>query len=136
MAEPQETNQGKRAPLLDLDALFDRATIIIDGTEYELRNQKEFSIFDFRRMGSGWNAFVGILNEEPSDEQEPQLRRAEQFFDDTCRKVLVAPDELHSSLTTLRRQRIVEAFFGQALVETKAAEATVETTPKTSTGEG
>lgn len=99
---------GKRIPLLDLDTLAARATVTIDGSEYELRNAGELSLLEFHRFARKAEEVDGILAKD--DDGEELALRLTELLDELCRLILEAPDEVHRRLKDVLRLRIVQAF--------------------------
>jgi hypothetical protein len=122
--------------ILDLTTLYERDTIRIDGTPYELRSPAEFTILEYLRIGKRGQALQALQGKfgEITEDEVAQLSSA---LDEACRLVLIAPDEVHAKLRDHHRQAIIGAFT-DAAAEARGAEAAPEAQPAAtspSTGE-
>lgn len=104
MAEPQD-------PILKLDTLVERRTVMIDGASYGLVNSGELSILDFHRIGYQGRNVENLMaqQEDLNDEQVEAVRR---LLDSMCKVLLLAPVEIHARLSDNQRLQIVQAFTG------------------------
>jgi hypothetical protein len=94
-------------PLLDLTTLVERPFISIDGQKYELVTAGEMSPLDFHRL---MRRIQEIQAVEPSTAGEPELVRVAKLWDELCRSVLLAPDDIHTKLKDHHRTAILRAF--------------------------
>lgn len=101
---------ASQAPTLDLDALTQRRTVKIGGQLYELRNLNELSIFDYDRLAKNM-VKVETVTMNLGKAPDESVAEAKRLLDDSCRLVLIAPDELHASLGAAARYRIVKEGF-------------------------
>jgi len=97
------------APLLNLDTFIERASVVIDGTAYALKNRGELSLLADRRFGKlsdRFNALWVLEDPTPTDEQE--LARV---LTTMCEMVLEAPAEVQAKLFEEQRLAVVTAFI-------------------------
>ncbi len=129
--EPAE--KGRRKPLLNLDTLIERATVVIDGESHEITSPSELSIIDHHRLGRQGSQLEVLLQKEDASVQE--LDETKELLDTLCRSVLRAPDEVHEKLTDTHRLQLAQAFTEllMATVRLPGAE-TVEGGPESQTG--
>lgn len=98
-----------KAPILDLDTLFDRPTVRIDGKLYELWSPDELSVFD-----SQYFTRAGREIEELAKGDDVEGLAA--LIGKVCRRCLVEiPDEVFGKLSPPQKTAIVEAFSGLLL---------------------
>jgi len=122
-------------PVLDLNTIFTRTIVRIDGEPYELRSSGEFSIAEelrFDRYADRINALLAEASLTPEEEAE-----LSQLTDARCRMALVAPDEVHQRLTDRQRSQVLATFFQpQPIVPVAvAAAAPASDAPETATSE-
>ena len=106
----QNTRSKKRKPLLSLDTLSERYTVVIDGVLREMLNPQELSIVDYHRLGKKGARLEAIM--EADDPSEEEWAEARQIMDELCRSVLLAPDEVHERLSDTHRLQVTNAFTG------------------------
>ncbi len=104
--EPAE--KGRRKPLLDLNTLIERETVVIDGETYEITSPSELSIIDHHRLGRQGSRLEVLLQKEDASVQE--LDETKDLLATLCRCVLRAPDEVHEKLTDTHRLQLAQAF--------------------------
>jgi hypothetical protein len=131
---------AKREPILALDTLVERRTVRIDGVEHELMNVGELSLLTYHQIGKD-SARIDELR-SVSDLTDDQVIEFAGLLDKLCRRLLLAPDEVHARLTDPHRLAVVHAFSSlqreqaQApLAGVGAAAPTGTETPAPSTGE-
>lgn len=106
MAEKKK--KGRRKPLLNLDTLIERATVVIDGESHEITSPSELSIIDHHRLGRQGSRLEVLLQKDDASVQE--LDETKELLDTLCRSVLRAPDEVHEKLTDTHRLQLAQAF--------------------------
>lgn len=140
---PDPTERAAKKPLLDLDTLVVRPTVRIDGVEYEMVAPDELSILEYHRLinlGKRLDAIEQV--EEPTEAQEIEY---EDLLDTLCRRILLAPDEVHKRLKRPQRAAVALTFTQLrlmasfrtvgALVEASQAEtATADASDNRTTG--
>lgn len=95
------------APLLDLTTLIERPFVQIDGQRYDLVDAGEMSPLDFHRLMRKLGEIQAI---DPMTTDEAELTRIAKLWDDLCRQILLAPDEIHARLKDHHRTAILRAF--------------------------
>ena len=110
--KPAET---KRKPLLSLDTLIVRDTVVIDGDVHEILNPSELSMLDHHRLHRQGRRLQVLL--EKDDASDEELGETIKAIDTICRYVLKAPDEVHEKLTDTQRLQVTQAFT-ELLMET------------------
>ena len=119
----------KQAPLLTLDTLVDRRTVVIDGTPYDLLNAGEMSILDYHRIGKMGAKVEEMMNADDLDEAQVVILK--KTLDALCRALLVAPDEVHVKLSDNHRLAVVGVFtdLDRELMEPATRDAVAPSTP-------
>jgi hypothetical protein len=113
--------------LLDLDDIVQRRKVRIGGKDYELLNEGELSIMDYRRLGRRWQEFEDIAKKDDATEEE--CSRADELLDIITRMTLTAPEDVHQSLTPAQRYTIGTFFMG-LLKTTPSAQGETPATPE------
>lgn len=94
------------APILDLDSLVDRPTVVIGGKEYWLITLDIMPPLDTHRLQRGMQRVAALLAQaDLSADDEKEL---ETLPDRLCRMVLDAPDDVHLGLSNRTRMLIAE----------------------------
>lgn len=108
--------------LLDLSITFNRNTITIDGTDYEIRHPDEFNLRTSALLDDRCKKIVKAFTEEISEESAVEL---EGFVSEVLGKVFIEiPDEVGAAINMENSVKIIEAFFTQfPQVAAKLAEA-------------
>jgi hypothetical protein len=100
---------AERAPLLSLDTLTERPSVVIDGTAYALSLPDTLSAVDYHRYSKLTPRFERLWGQdELSDEEAAELER---ILATICRIVLDAPAEVLERLTDLQRLSVCQAFI-------------------------
>ena len=110
-------------PLLDLTTLVERPFIRIDGQRYDLVDARELSPLDFHRLMRKLGEIQAI---DPTTADEAELTRLAKLWDELCRSILIAPDEIHARLKDHHRTAIIRAFTQlqhEAAARARSAEA-------------
>jgi hypothetical protein len=97
----------------------ERDVVTLFGTEYELANCADLSAVDiqkFQRKGKRLDELIRA-DRDLTEAEETELVG---LLDSICRRVLVAPDELHARLRDVHRIQVAALFF-QLLAATIAA---------------
>lgn len=115
------------APVLDLTTLIPRETIRIDGVRYDLRADKELSIFDLAQLEQTAAKIHKV--ETDSDRTAEQMEEYAHLLDKAVRLVLIAPDALHAKLLVAHREAILWTFIGLSRRGLAPTRAPRETTP-------
>jgi len=122
-------------PLLDLTTLVERPFIRIDGEKYDLVTAGEMSPLDFHRL---MRRIQEIQAVDPSTAGEPELVRVAKLWDELCRSVLLAPDDIHVRLKDHHRTAILRAFtelqHEEAAARARSDEAAAASDGQTSIG--
>lgn len=108
------------ASVLDLSTVVDRPFITIDGEKCEIRHPDEFSLIQQlrqQRLAERVMALVALMLEKQASEADEQ--EYTRIVDDSCRQVLIAPDEIHRKLRDDHRLAIVKAFTELSLETTR-----------------
>ena len=109
MADPKASPE---VPLLDLDTLLHRPTVRIDGVSYELRTEDEMSIVESHEVTQQGKRLDKLLGQETLS--DPDKKTLVALLDTLCRRVLLAPDDVHAKLRDPQRGRISKLFFQSA----------------------
>jgi len=97
------------SPVLDLTTLLHRETVRIDGVRYDLKNDKELSIFDLARLERTAARIQAIDGAEATSPE--QRADYDRLLEVAVRLVLVAPDAVHAALKTAHREAILWTFI-------------------------
>ena len=118
-AERQETEQtngdapereAKPEPLLKLTTVLEpRPAIEIDGTMYELRHRREFSIIEQHAMQVEGDEFDTLWDRKEALNSK-QRQRLKTVLDAMYEKVLIAPKEIVDKLDDESRRSVVLTF--------------------------
>jgi hypothetical protein len=120
-----------RPPLLDLATLITRPVVRIDGALYELRSPDEVSVLEYARLTAlGAKADALEMLEDPTEAQEAEYAR---LMDTICRKVLLAPDEVHAKLTSDQRGAVALTFTRLRLMASLGTAGATDEATKTET---
>ena len=107
---PEIVEASKPEPLLRLStALEPRPTIEIDGTNYELRHRREFSIIEQHQMQVEGDEFDALW-ERKEQLNSKQRQRLKNVLDSMYNKVLLAPKEVMDGLDDESRRAVVLTF--------------------------
>lgn len=110
---PPETaaaSETKSEPLLKLStALEPRPTVEIDGTNYELRHRREFSIVEQHQLQVEGDEFDALW-ERKEQLNSKQRQRVKTVLDSMFEKVLIAPKEIRDLLDDESRRAVVLTF--------------------------
>lgn len=111
--DPEDDDGPPRTgPLLDLDTLITRPTILIDGGLFEILSPDELSIIDSHRFGQ-WGRRIHALADLDGEEPEAELA---MLVDKVARRVSVGvPDETFAKLSGAHKQAISDVFTGLLL---------------------
>lgn len=107
--------------VLSLQTVTEYPTVDIDGKRYQLLPADAMSIFDRITLESDEARAGAIITSDartPAEENE-----LGELLDVLCRKVLVAPPEVHNKLTDVQRMLLYEAFLGLPRAMRPKAEA-------------
>jgi hypothetical protein len=97
-------------PLLNLDTIIVRPTIVIDGESYSILSADELSVLDSQRFAL-WNRRLEAL--QLGGEEDPEL---DQLVDTIARRVLVdVPDTVIAKLQGAHKLAVIEVFTGLLL---------------------
>jgi hypothetical protein len=99
---------SKSTPLLNLQTIADRPTVIIDGTAYELRTPGELSLAEGVRLRILAGRIPPKNFEELGEEEAAELSQAAEAV---VRMTLLAPDAVHERLTDQLRVPIMVSFI-------------------------
>ncbi len=115
------------APILNLDSLVDRPTVVINGQEYELLTTDILPPLDLHRF-SRYSTRIGVLmaKVDLTAEDEAELDDLPRRM---CRMVLEAPDGIHDALTQKQRMKIVESFIAPLQPDRHLESGRVPATP-------
>lgn len=110
------------APVLELDTLVERATVVIDGQAYELLNSGELSIFELHKFSNISTEFSGLTAKSADAEvTAEQAAAVTSALDRMVRIILKAPDDVLARLKDAHKFKIVAAFNGLTLKSVPAA---------------
>lgn len=99
-------------PLLDLDTLFRRSSIAVDGTAYELFSPDELSVMASHQFGV-WGRRIEALAQSESEEDGALL---EELMNKAARAAFVdLPAAVFDKLTGAQKMAIVDVFTGLLL---------------------
>jgi hypothetical protein len=113
-------------PLLDLSTVITRPFVRIDGVAYDMVSPDELSVIDYARI-SAQGKRIGEIEELGAEATDEQKQEYERLLDTVCRRVLLAPDEIHRKLTTQHRCAVAVTFTALRLTTSlEAAGATQE----------
>lgn len=96
-------------PILDLDDLTELPSVKINGALHPLRGigmLAPMELHRLQRMSARYDAIINKADLTPEEEKE-----IDALPDRMCRTVLMAPDDVHTSLTDWHRMRVIQAFF-------------------------
>jgi hypothetical protein len=95
------------APILNLDSLVDRPTVVINDKEYWLLTLDILPPLDAHRLQFMTQRVAELLGQATplSEDEERELKT---LPDRMCRMVLDAPDDVHQALTDPKRMLIAE----------------------------
>ncbi|KKM71008.1 hypothetical protein LCGC14_1435010 [marine sediment metagenome] len=128
------TKPKRLKPLLSLDTLVVRRTVVIDGGVYEVLSPSELSIIDHHRLARKGTRLEELLAK--ADASDAELEEIGKTLDELCRYVLKAPDDVHKKLTDTHRLLVTQAFTELLMETVRPAGAKVtEEGPKSPTGE-
>ncbi len=124
---------GTKTPLLNLDTLTERYTVMVDGEPYELRNPGELSLTAYHNLGKKSDELSKLLDVPDSEFTGEQVAELDRTLDYLCRAVLEAPDDVHKKLKDLHKLQVIQTF--NELPESKGmvalvAGATAEKAPE------
>lgn len=109
------------ARLLTLDTLAERATVRIDGTDYEMQTPEDFGLADLARIQRLQGDLSGLT--ERTDLDDAEIARLVNVLDAFTAMVLPGmPDDVRARLRDGQKLAIIRAF--QAATETMRAAAT------------
>jgi len=107
MAETREPK--KREPILSLDTLVERRSVLIDGEPYELLNAGELALLDYHRIGKQGER-VEKMMAQPEDLDDDQVLELSRLLDSLCKVLLLAPDEVQTRLRDDQKLLVLGAF--------------------------
>ena len=96
-------------PLLNLDTLVERATVIINKKSYEMKKPGEVSLLDYHWVSKQSEKLEGIFAQTGPLTME-QVGSLASSIDELCRFILFAPDEVHKGLLEIHKLRIIQTF--------------------------
>jgi len=103
-------------PSLDISTLVERPRVIIDGESFDMRHPDEFSLVEQLRLMRQARRLVELVHALTSDQStdptviEAREREYDAIVNNTCRAVLLAPDDIHAKLREEHRVAISRAF--------------------------
>jgi hypothetical protein len=99
------------AKLLDLDKLYDRNIVRINGTEYQLRTNEELPPLTCNRLAADGVRVNTLANKQPiSDTEKRELTDLPLRI---CLAVLIAPAAVIKKLKDEQRWSVCQAFLFQ-----------------------
>lgn len=99
-------------PLLDLDTLIVRPTILVDGVTYELMSADELSVLASHRFGV-WGQRIEALSAQEDDAAGAER---EELIDKVCRAAIVGmPEAVFEKLSGAHKSAITDVFTGLLL---------------------
>jgi hypothetical protein len=110
--EPEVVKEPEREQeaLLELStALEPRATVKIDGTHYELRHRREFSIIEQHALQVEGDEFDALW-ERKEQLNSKQRQRLKTVLDSMFDKVIMAPTEVKDKIDDESRRSVVLTF--------------------------
>lgn len=100
------------APLLDLDTLIKRPSILIDGTRHELVSPDELSVLVSHRMGVNGRR----IEELSKGEEESDGAELDQLITTVAKDILIdVPDDVFARLSGAHKWAVVDVFTGLLL---------------------
>lgn len=112
--------------ILDLDSLYERAIVKIDGTPYELRNYYEFSVVDGVKLQRLSKRFQEILVGAYTASDE-ELDEVTEILEKISKLIFVSlPRE---DLSDQQMQDVL-GFFSQQIEDQKQRHSTIQKQPK------
>jgi len=114
--------------VLDLDTLVVRDVVIISGKRYELKSPAELTILDFYRIGKRANR-IKELTEGPDEMSEGAIEEMLSLTDAACKFVLLAPNEVHASLSHHHRLQVLSVFTELQRAANRVGTAEAEAPP-------
>lgn len=122
-------------PILNIDTLITRQTVTIDGVAYELRTDKELTIFALARLERAAQRIEQI--EDATAEPTPdQAAEYDLLLRQVVELILIAPAAVHAKLLTAHREAIMWTFIRlsrPSLVPTRARRPPETPTPTLAT---
>lgn len=122
--EPDESEDF--SPVLELDTLIaKRPTVLIrtpedrEGQLYEMRVPEELGIEEDQQFRSELREFGQLMGKDKLTKAE--RKHLVMRLDQLCKKILVAPAEVHALLRDRQRQGIITNFTSALFVEDAAA---------------
>jgi len=122
------------APILDLDKLVDRPTVVIDGKEYWLLTPDILPPLDSHHFHHMWQRTSELMEKaDLTDDEKAELGALPNRM---CRLVLPeAPDAVHEALTDRKRMVVIgvasRTFFVRSPLTPQAGHATEAASPST-----
>ena len=101
-------------PLLDLDELVERRTIIIKGEHHEILSPGELSALDSQRLAAWGRKYDKLMNSATLN--ETQKSRVGQLVDRMANLIMApVPAEIRDALTQGQKISVIEVFTGLLL---------------------
>lgn len=114
--------------VVTLDSLVDGTHVLIDGNPHELLTPKRIPWGDSKRFDRYWRRILDLMQKE-DNVTDAELDELDTLPDLMCRLVLLAPNEVHASLTNPQRMDILNAFMATPLRTRSEGEAMPEHLP-------
>jgi len=110
-------------PLLDLDTLIKRPTILIDRKRYDILSPEELSIEDSHRFMVWGKRIEKLDSPDAGEEAGAELDR---IFAEVATKVMIGvPDDVQAKLTGAHKRQVAEVFTGLLLGHKAGAVAAI-----------
>lgn len=97
--------------ILDLDAMFDRSIVRVNGTTYELRTNEELPPLTIHQLGRKGGRITQLTAKFELDDRDRE--ELHQLPRDICAAVLIAPADVIDTLTPEQRWAVCQAFLFQ-----------------------
>ena len=108
--QAQQVDEPGQAPVLDLDALTTRETIVFGGAEYGLRSlERDFGLEEEHRLKNEGQEFLKLWESEKLS--QAKYRRMTELLDRIFNVVLDAPDDVKAKITPGQRHEVFMAFM-------------------------
>ena len=98
--------------VLEISTITQRCSVKIDGQSYEIVSMDELSVVDYHRLGRKGLRIDFLMGK--ADASDEELAEVRAILDDLCRRVVLAPDEVHAKLSDGHRLNLVRAFTREA----------------------
>jgi hypothetical protein len=119
---PEHAEAPKTEPLLKLKtALEPRPTVEVDGSNYELRHRREFSIIEQHQLQVEGDEFDELFSKKEALNSK-QRQRLKVVLDSMFNKVLMAPEDVKKLLDDESRRAVVLTFTRAPLLMAEIAD--------------